>query len=118
MSAKQTILITGGGGYVGSALVPHLLKQGHAVRVFDLFWYGERVFANDNDHPALQRIKADIRDPRAMAEAMRALDTNDTWRLGLEAKGREQAKLFSEEAYAKRLQALYQSVMSNKRKQA
>jgi glycosyltransferase involved in cell wall biosynthesis len=57
-------------------------------------------------------------DTQAMAEAMRVLDTNDAWRLGLEAKGREQAKLFSEEAYAKRLQTLYQTVIDTKRKQA
>lgn len=74
MSARQTILVTGGGGYVGSALVPRLLQQGHAVRVYDLFWYGDRVFAEANDHPALRRIKADIRDRRAAEEAMRGAD--------------------------------------------
>jgi len=75
MSARQTILITGGGGYVGSALVPHLLKQGHSVRVVDLFWYGERVFADENDHPALQRVKADICDRQAVGKAMRGVGT-------------------------------------------
>jgi nucleoside-diphosphate-sugar epimerase len=75
MSSAQTILITGGGGYVGSALVPRLLQQGHAVRVLDLFWYGEQVFAEANRHPALQRIKADIRDRQAVAAALHGVDT-------------------------------------------
>ncbi|HOW97813.1 MAG TPA: NAD-dependent epimerase/dehydratase [Kiritimatiellia bacterium] len=69
-----TILVTGGGGYVGSALVPALLKQGHKVRVVDTFWYGENVFADCNSHPALTRIAKDIRDTAAMKEAMRGVD--------------------------------------------
>jgi glycosyltransferase involved in cell wall biosynthesis len=53
---------------------------------------------------------------QAMAEAMRALDADEGWRHNLEAQGREQAKLFSEEAYAKRLQAVYQTVMDARKR--
>ena len=40
---KKNIFITGGGGYVGSLLVPELLKKGYNVTVLDLFIYGEDV---------------------------------------------------------------------------
>ena len=54
------VLVTGGGGYVGSALVPQLLKTGYAVKVVDTFWYGEDVFAEANRHPGLTRIIDEI----------------------------------------------------------
>lgn len=37
------ILIAGGAGYVGSALVPHLLQRGHQVTVVDLLWFGNHL---------------------------------------------------------------------------
>ena len=46
---SKNILITGGAGYVGSALVPKLLDSGFKVTVLDLMIYGETVLiANEN----------------------------------------------------------------------
>ena len=37
------VLIAGGAGYVGSALIPHLLERGYSVDVVDLFWFGNAL---------------------------------------------------------------------------
>jgi len=37
------ILVAGGAGYVGSALIPKLLERGYDVDVVDLFWFGNSL---------------------------------------------------------------------------
>ena len=37
------LLIAGGAGYVGSALIPRLLERGYLVDVVDLFWFGNNL---------------------------------------------------------------------------
>ncbi len=70
----KKIAITGGAGYVGSALVPALLKAGHEVAVLDLFLYGEEVFGLFNKHSALRRIKRDIRDEQGLMGDLKGID--------------------------------------------
>ena len=40
------ILIAGGAGYIGSALIPHLLDRGYIIDVVDLFWFGNSLPSN------------------------------------------------------------------------
>ena len=72
--AFKTILVTGGAGYVGSALVPELLKNGYQVKVVDTFWYGRDVFGDANNDPKLQRIELNIRDSAKLKEALKGVD--------------------------------------------
>lgn len=61
------VAITGGGGYVGSILVPHLLSLGHSITVLDTFWYGKHLEPHDN----LEIITGDIRDSIALRKSFR-----------------------------------------------
>ena len=42
----KKILLIGGGGYVGSALTPKLLKEGYEVTVYDSLAYDWNVLIN------------------------------------------------------------------------
>ncbi len=55
----KKIFITGGAGYVGAVMVPHLLEQGFGVTVLDLMIYGQHVFQRHNN---LNAVKGDIRN--------------------------------------------------------
>ena len=70
----KSVLVTGGGGYVGSALVPALLNQGYRVKVVDLFWYGQDVFGDANNHPNLERLELDLRDSQRVKQALQGVD--------------------------------------------
>ena len=69
-----TILVTGGGGYIGSVLVPKLLKHGHRVIVLDLFQYGDDIFEEYKDYENFRQISGDFRDPLTLANTLQGCD--------------------------------------------
>ncbi|MCE9563662.1 MAG: SDR family oxidoreductase [Planctomycetes bacterium] len=69
-SEKFTVLVTGGAGYVGAVLVPKLLAEGHAVRVFDTCYFGREPLAAVRNNPNLSVVKADLRDKHALDKAL------------------------------------------------
>ena len=58
MDSKR-VLVPGGGGYIGSRLVPALLDAGYEVTVIDTFWFGNHLGL----HPNLTCIEHDLRKP-------------------------------------------------------
>jgi nucleoside-diphosphate-sugar epimerase len=62
LSSLHRILVTGGAGYVGAVLTPKLLAAGYAVRVLDLFLFGEPPLDSVKDHPRLEIVRGDLRD--------------------------------------------------------
>lgn len=67
----RTVLVTGGGGYVGGVLVPALLSAGYRVRVLDLFLFRRPL----EEREGLEIIVGDIRDRDAVAGAVAGADS-------------------------------------------
>jgi len=69
----SSILVTGGSGFIGAALVKALVRDGHSIRVLD-----------DNSRGAMRRLEdvaddiefiaGDIRDPAAVTRAVHGVD--------------------------------------------
>ena len=62
----NSVLLIGGGGYVGTVLTEKLLKYGYQVTVYDLFIYGNYIQDLKNKYNNLSIIKGDIRDIKAL----------------------------------------------------
>lgn len=71
----RNVLVTGGAGYVGSALVPRLLELGHTVTVLDLYIFGHEVLQQVAAHPRLIQIQGDLRNPAVVEKAVAGCDS-------------------------------------------
>ena len=69
-----SVLVIGGAGYIGSALLPKLLDRGYRVRLLDLLIYGTDPIAEVIDHPNLEVMEADFRQVDKVVLAMRNVD--------------------------------------------
>jgi len=103
----ETVLVTGAGGYIGSVLVPKLLKAGYRVKALDRFFFGkEKLPVHEN----LEVIQEDSRKikPEVFKDVDYVIDlvaiSNDpsgelfskaTWQINYESRVRT-AKLAKE----------------------
>jgi nucleoside-diphosphate-sugar epimerase len=72
MSAR--ILVTGGAGYIGSVLVPHLLQRGHQVIAIDNFLYQQTSLLDCCHDRNLTIVRGDARDRDLISLQLRKVD--------------------------------------------
>ena len=70
----KKILVTGGTGFLGSALTKALVRKGHAVRVLDNDFRGSRSRLGEVAAD-VELVEADIRDAAAVSKATRGMET-------------------------------------------
>ncbi len=68
------ILVTGGAGYIGSVLVPELLRSGHEVVVIDNFMYGQPSLLDVCNFKTLTVVRGDARDEKLVAKHIKGVD--------------------------------------------
>ena len=68
------ILVTGGAGYIGSMLVPDLLRAGHHVTVLDNFMFRQTSLNHVCHEPHFAVVRGDIRLESVVAPLLRKAD--------------------------------------------
>lgn len=109
------VLVTGGGGYIGSILVSRLLEEGYAVKVLDRFFFGKETLESVSKNSKLTLIQDDTRwfDPKILKNLDVVMDlaalSNDPSgeldpqkTLDINYKGRARVARLSREAGVKR----------------
>ncbi len=67
----KKIFVTGGAGYIGSLLIPFLLKKGHKVKVYDTLFFGSDFFKKNQN---LMIVKGDIRNTKKLKKECNGYD--------------------------------------------
>ncbi|ABW02298.1 NAD-dependent epimerase/dehydratase family protein [Caldivirga maquilingensis] len=118
------VLVTGCGGYIGTTLVPYLMRKGYSIRCVDWLIFGEDVLSHVIGEKGFELVKADARE--AGSEVLNGVDAvvdlaaipNDptgdlvpqlTWQINYEARVR-MAKMAKEKGVARYILASSASV--------
>ena len=68
------ILITGGAGYLGSIVTPHLLNKGHEVTVLDNFLFRQNSLADCCHYESFNVVRGDCRDASILKNLLKDVD--------------------------------------------
>ncbi|MGL4496124.1 MAG: NAD-dependent epimerase/dehydratase family protein [Beijerinckiaceae bacterium] len=71
----KNVLVIGGAGYIGSALVPKLLADGYNVTILDMLAYGIEPIASFKDHPNFKFVDGDFRNVASLVTLTRSAGT-------------------------------------------
>lgn len=71
---RERILVTGGGGYIGTVLTPLLLEAGYDVTVLDLFREGDAVLAPCCRFESFTPVRGDARDEKLLRKLLAQAD--------------------------------------------
>ncbi len=66
----SNVLVTGGAGYIGSVLIPELLKQGHSVTVLDSFIYKQNSLLECCKYENFEILNGDCRNRKLLKKAL------------------------------------------------
>ena len=75
----KRVLVIGGAGYIGSALLPKLLASGYRVRLLDLLMYDTGPIDGVMGHPNLEVSKAIFATWARLSRSCRASTRSCTW---------------------------------------
>lgn len=67
---SKTVLITGGGGYIGTHVTEMLLKKGYKIRIFDQFIFGENTISDLKKNKNLEIVKGEIGEWQKLRESL------------------------------------------------
>jgi len=71
---SKSVLITGGAGYIGSTLVPELLKLGYKVTVLDIFMYDQNSLLECCANENFEIVRGDARDKSVVKPLLKNID--------------------------------------------
>lgn len=74
MLRDSTLLLTGGAGFIGTALTRRLLEHGNRVRVFDTLRRNALAEAGLDRAPGVELVVGDVRDLAALRKATEGVD--------------------------------------------
>jgi len=75
MTDSETILITGGAGYIGSVLTKKLVKKGYNVKILDLLIYGKIGISHLLSNNSIELVAGDLRDSKLVDETLKGIDS-------------------------------------------